>query len=388
MSDFGSRRTSVAGQVRLCAVVGAGPAGLGAAGEIARRGIVPVVLERYETAGSWRRRYDRVHLNTSTWFSHLPGYRFPSDYPLFPSRDQLVSYYDEFAKAHNLEVHAGVSVDRIEKANGNWRIATSDGALETKAVVVATGKDHTPKLPDVPGREGFGGQLIHAAEYRNAEPFHGSDALVLGGGNSGVEIATDLAEGGAGKVRLSIRTPPNLLRRSTVGLPNDLFAVIGRRLPPPVVDAIAWRMRRLTLGDLSPYGLSRPPEGPYARLRRTGMIPTVDSGPFLRALKGGAIDVVAGVERFEGRDVVLAGGQRIRPGLVVAATGYRTDLEPLVGHLGVLDDRGRPTFHAEKTHPSAPRLHFIGFTDPLSGNIRQTRLDAPKIAQAISSALS
>ena len=379
---------SVAGTVRLCAVVGAGPAGLAVAGEITRRGIVPVVLERYEVAGSWRRRYDRVHLNTSSWFSHLPRHRFPSEYPLFPSRDQLVSYYDEFAKARNLDVHAGVSVDRIEKANGKWQLATSDGAIEASAVVVATGKDHTPKLPDVSGRESFTGHLIHAAEYRNAEPFRGSDALVLGVGNSGVEIATDLSEGGANTVRLAVRTPPNLLRRSTLGLPNDLFAVMGRPLPPRVVDAVAWRMRRLTLGDLSRYGLPRPPEGPYARLRRTGMIPTVDSGPFLRALKGGAIKVVAGVERFDGSDVVLADGERIQPGLVVAATGYRTDLEPVVGHLGVLDERGRPTFHAEKTHPSAPRLHFIGFTDPLSGNIRQLRLDAPKIAHAIAAALA
>jgi len=235
----------------------------------------------------------------------------------------------------------------------------------------------------VPARATIPKRLIHSADYRNPGPFDGADALVLGVGNSGVEIATDLAEGGARRVRLAVRTPPNLLRRSSLGLPNDLLAVIGRPLPPPVVDAIAWRLRRVTIGDLSGYGLPRPPEGPYARLRRTGMIPTVDSGPFLQALRSGAIAVVPGLERFEGTDVVLIDGTRIQPDVVVAATGYRTNVEPLVGHLGILDDRGRPLAHGAATHPAAPGLHFIGFTDPLSGNIRQVRLDAPKVAKAV-----
>lgn len=364
-------------------MIGAGPAGLAVAGELERAGMPPTVLERFDVAGSWRRRYDRLHLNTSTWFSYLPGQRFPRTYPRFPSRDQLVEYYEGFARSRNFDVRSGVEVERVARCGEGWRLTSSGGPVDARVVVVATGKDHTPKLPDVPGAEAFAGRLLHAADYRNAQPFRGDDALVLGAGNSGVEIATDLAEGGAKRVRLSVRTPPNMLRRSMVGLPNDLFALLARPFPPRTVDAVARQARRMGLGDLSQYGLPIPPEGPYSRLRRTGMIPTVTRERFLRAVKSGAIEVVAGLERFDGAAVELSSGERFEPDVVVAATGYRTNLEPLVGHLGVLDERGRPRARPGETDRNAPGLHFIGFTDPLSGNIRQVRLDASKIAAAV-----
>ena len=366
-----------------CIVVGAGPGGLAVAGALEHRGVTALVVERDEVASSWRHRYERVHLNTSKWFSHLPGARFPADYPQFPARDQLVAYYEGYARDRRLHVLGGTEIRRIDRADGAWHLEIHGRSLRAQTVVVATGKDHTPTFPDVPGRESFNGALLHAAEYRNAEPYRGADALVLGAGNSGAEIATDLAEGGAERVRLSIRTPPNIIHRSAAGIPNDALAVLGAPLPPRIVDTAAWWIRRVTIGDLSRYGLARPPEGPYARLRRTGTIPTIDAGPFVRAVKQRQIEVVPSVARFDDHAVWLSDGRRIQPQVVVAATGYSAGLEPLVGHLGILDERGRPYSHDVRTHPRAPGLHFVGFTDPLSGNIRQMRLDAEKVADAI-----
>lgn len=366
-----------------CAIVGAGPAGIAAAGALARRGAQPLLVERGDVAASWRARYDRVHLNTSTWFSHLPGEPFPLRVGRFPSRDELVAYYERYVQRRGLEVRRNTEVLRVVPADQGWALETADEPVYARRVVVATGKDHTPIFPAWPGREGFTGELLHAAAYRNASQYRGQEALVVGVGNSGCEIALDLSEGGATRVRLAMRTPPSLTRRSVAGIPNDAFAIGMRPLPPRFVDELAWWVQRRSFGDLSAYGFTRPPEGVYTRLRRKGTIPTIDTGTFTRAVRHGRIEVVAGVERFEGKDVVLADGSRLSPGLVVAATGYRRNLEPLVAHLGVLDGDGRPLVHGPETHPRAPALHFIGFTDPISGNIRETRLVAKRLARSV-----
>jgi putative flavoprotein involved in K+ transport len=150
------------------------------------------------------------------------------------------------------------------------------------------------------------------------------------------------------------------------------------------VDSIAGAITRFAVGDLRPYGLPPSPRGAYTRARE-GQIPILDVG-FLGALKKRQVEVVRAVQGFEGRDVLLEGGARIQPDAVIAATGFARALEPLVGHLGLLDGRGLPLVHGASTHSSAPGLYFIGFTNPISGNLREMALDAQRIARALSGA--
>lgn len=366
-------------------MIGAGPAGVAVAGALARKGVPATILERGSVAESWRRRYDRVRLNTSSWMSHLPGAARPLvAYGRFPARDELVAYYEGYVRDRQLDLMQGVEVSRIDRTRDGWSLQLADGTpIEALGVIVATGKDHTPQIPDWPGREAFAGELVHAARYRNPAPYRGRDVLVVGVGNSGAEVGLDLAEGGARTVRLAVRTPPNITARTVAGVPTDVLGPVLRRMPVGLVDELAWMLQRRRFGDLRPYGLSRAPEGPYARLRRRGTIPTIDGGEFVSAVRSGVLEVVAGVERFTPTEVVLSDGRRLRQDAVIAATGYRAALEPLVGHLGVLDDRGRPAHHGPATHPTAPRLHFIGFTDVISGNLRETRLVARQIARRV-----
>jgi putative flavoprotein involved in K+ transport len=366
-----------------CLVIGAGPAGLATAAALERRGVGALVVERGDgVATSWRGRYDGFRLNTSSWFSYLPGRRFPRQAGRWPSRDALVAYYEDYAKGHGLRVVTNAEVERIVRAPTGWRLDTKAGALEAPQVVVATGKYRTPTIPDWPGQADFAGEVVHSADYRNARPYHGRDVLVVGPGNSGFEIAVQLAEGGARSVRLSIRTPPHVIHREIGPFPSDLFAVLGRRLPPPLVDRVAEGLRKWRIGDLSRYGLESPPDGLYERLIRTGMIPTAD-GRFVTALEQGEMTVVPALERFEGPAAILADGSRIEPSAVIAATGYARDLEPLVGHLGVVGTDGRPLVNGARDLPQARGLRFIGFSEPLSGNLRQIRLDARRVASRI-----
>src|SRR5439155_1088100 len=165
-------------------------------------------------------------------------------------------------------------------------------------------------------------------------------ALGVGPGGSGLEIAFDLVKGGAGRVRVAVRTQPNIMLRQSGGLPGDVPALALLSLPPRIADVPARLVRRLSVGDLSDYGLVPPAEGLFARYHRERKTPAIVDKEVLQAIRDGRIAIVAGLESFEQTGVTLVDGTRIKPEGVIAATAYSRGLEPLVGHLGVLDERG------------------------------------------------
>jgi putative flavoprotein involved in K+ transport len=364
-------------------VIGAGPAGLAAAAELKRRGFDPVVLERADCVGSaWRdRRYDRLRLHTVRRLSGLPGARIPRAYGRWVTRDDFRAYLDEFARANGIQPRFGVQARRIEREGEGWRVETVDGPVGAHAVVVATGYSNDPWVPDWPGRTSFTGGLVHSADYRNPVPYAGQSVLVVGAGNSGAEIAVDLVEGGAQTVWLSVRTPPNIVRRDRFGIPSQLIGIAVQPLPTRALNVVGRTLRRLTVPDLSDYGLPAPRDG-YTQLEQTGTVPILDVG-IVDAVRSRRVTVVAAVERFDGAHVVLVDGSRVRPDVVVAATGYRPALEPLVGHLGLLDERGSPVVQGAETHPDAPGLYFVAMSIRLGGLVRAAAREAGAAARAI-----
>lgn len=176
------------------------------------------------------------------------------------------------------------------------------------------------------------------------------------------------------------------MRRSTAGRPAQRTGILVRRLPVRLVDRLGALVAKASVPDLSAYGLPRPATGLYSRVRE-GAIPVQDVG-LIDAVRARTVVPVAAVESFDGGEVVLADGSRISPDVVIAATGYRRALEGLVGHLGVLDGRGRPLARGGRSHVSAPGLYFTGFTNPISGMLRELALDAEKIAKALPRRLS
>ena len=369
-------------------VVGGGPGGLAAGAELRRRGLQPVILERGEQVGtSWRAGYDRLHLHTVRGLSGLPGFGIPRAAGRWASRDAVIDYLERYRARHDLEVRANAEVERIEAAEAEvsggarWVLHTTAGErLPARSVVVATGHAHTPYVPDWPGSESYSGELRHAREYRNPAPFAGLDVLVVGVGNSGAEIATDLAEGGARRVWIAVRTPPQIVKRDVAGWPAHATGILVSRLPSAVVDPIARLQRRLTIPDLAPYGIPLPEDGLMSRVRRVGEVPLQDVG-FIAAVRSGGVTPVAAVTGFEGDKVLLADGSAIAPQAVIAATGYRRGLEKMVGHLGLLDGGGLPRLHGGV--PAAPGLFFVGYTVSLRGMLRDIASDARRLAPAV-----
>ena len=369
--------SAVVGPPSVC-VVGAGPAGLAAAAMLTQAGASVVVLERAEIGASWTSRYDCLHLHTVRWLSGLPGYPIPRSSGKWPSRDRVVEYLRAYAARNALDVRADVDVDRIDREDGRW-VVRAGGDFDADRVVVATGYSNVPFVPDWPGT--FEGELVHSTAYRNPEPFRGRRVLVVGSGNSGAEIAADLSSGGAAEVLLSVRTPPAIVRRDTAGVPTQLLGIASSHLPVSVADRMASAMRRIAFPDLAPFGLPAP-ERPYSEFLRRRVIPVIDVG-IVDAVRDGRVRVVPDVIRLDGEAVVLEDGSRVAVDAVLAATGFRPGLEPLVGHLGVLDGRGVPVAHAPDEPPGAPGLHFVGFDVTLGGMLRVIGRQARGLAREV-----
>jgi putative flavoprotein involved in K+ transport len=370
-------------ETRDLVIVGGGSAGLATAALLRERGLEPLVLEAGpEPGAAWRNRYDRLRLHTPRLLSGLPGLRIPRRFGRWVARDDLLEYFRAYVERHGLEVRTGVQVTRIEQDGTGWRVETAQGPIRAERVIVATGYNGAPFIPEWPGREGFTGELIHSAEYVNAAPFRDRDVLVVGAGNSGAEIAHDVIDGGAKRARLSVRTPPQIVRRATAGIPAQLIGIAIRHVPPHWVDPITKTQRKLSIPNLAAQGLPRPEQGIRSSFIATGTTPILDVG-IVDAVRRGRVEVVAAVEAFDGADVLLADGSRIQPNVVIAATGFLAALDDLVGHLGLLTPRGLPT----KTdgEPALPGLWFVGFTPTLGGQLREGSIAARKVADAIAS---
>jgi putative flavoprotein involved in K+ transport len=370
-------------------VIGAGPAGLSTSAALRARGVDVTILEKSEHVGNaWRNHYDRLHLHTTRGFSKLPGLPIPREFGRWVSRDDVVRYLEAYVAHHGLHIEHGAEVTRIDRANGAWTVTTADGATggggaertrPADAVVVATGYNHTPHVPDWPGADTFPGQILHASRYRNPVPYAGQDVLVVGVGNTGAEIAQDLAENGAASVHLAVRTPPHIVPRNQGPWAAQYTGVLIRHLPTALVDALSVPVRRSSFPDMAHLGLPIPAVGLATRAAQ-GAIPVQDIG-LVAAVRSGTVRVVGAIERFDGGKAVLSDGARLTPDVVLAATGYRRALEPVVGHLGVLEDNGRPI--VTNGRPAARGLYFTGFTNPISGMLLEIAADARRIARNV-----
>ena len=177
-----------------------------------------------------------------------------------------------------------------------------------------------------------------------------------------------------------MRTPPNIVRRDTLGVPSQLLGIALKRAPERLMNPLSRLMRRISVPDLSDHGLPAPPGDGFTQFLRTRTVPILDHG-FVGLVRSGAITVVPAVVGFDDGGVRLADGSLRTPDAIIAATGYRPDLEAMVGHLDVLDDRGIPRVHGAQTLPHAPGLYFVGIKIELAGLIREIALEARAVAR-------
>lgn len=362
-------------------VVGAGPAGLAVAACLKQTGIHSLVLEQTDKVGAaWHQHYDRLHLHTAKAYSALPFVPFPKDYPRYPSRLQVIGYLEAYARQFQLEPKFGQQVIAARYANNLWEIQTQDGRYQALNLVIATGYNREPYIPNWPGQASFQGTLRHSSQYRNGEPFKNQKVLVVGFGNSGGEIAMDLWEHGA-QPSLAVRGPVNVIPRELFGIPILAIGIVQSKLPPRLVDALNAPILRAVVGDLTRYGLHKLPRGPVTQIQRDARIPLIDVGT-IQLIKRGQITVCPGIERFTEDGVIFMDGKPGNFDAVILATGYRPRVSAfLAGASAAYDERGTPLLSG--CEAPIPRLYFCGYYVSPTGMLREIALEAHQISVAI-----
>ncbi len=364
-------------------IVGAGPAGLAVGACLRRAGREFAIVEREQHVGAaWRRHYERLHLHTVKRHSALPFRPFPADDPQYVPRARVVAYLEDYARAFELAPAFGVNVERAEPLlDGGWRVETSAGRRECRFLVIATGYNHTPHRPALAGQERFRGTLLHSADYETGAQFAGRRVLVVGIGNTGGEIAVDLVEHGAAAVELCVRRPVHVVPRDPFGLPAQLLGLATAWIPVAARDPMFSLLVKMTVGDLSRWGLRLPAEGIVAQVERLGRIPLIDVGT-IDLLKAGKIVVRPEVRELTASGAHFADGVAADYDAIVLATGYRPRLEHLLPRgAEVLDERGLPRRSGRESE--LPGLFFVGFKVPITGMLREIGREARRVASAI-----
>ncbi|MFI6578873.1 flavin-containing monooxygenase [Nocardiopsis sp. NPDC050513] len=310
-------------------IVGAGQAGLAAAHAANRRRVRPLVLEAADRpGGSWPHYYDSLTLFSPARFAALPGRPMPGDGNRYPSRDDVAAYLSDYASRLDADLRCGHRVTGVGTEDGAFTLTTADGSrVRTDAVVAATGSFGRPHRPDLPGLTEFGGAVPHSAEYRAPEAFAGQRVVVVGGGNSGVQIATELAR--VARVSLATRSPVAWVPQRPLGR-----------------DVHWWATRS---------GLDTAPLGHLWRGRAT---PVLDDGRHQSAFATGNPDQRAMFARLHATGVEWSDGTTEEVDTVLLATGYRPDLGFLHG-TGALDGDGRPR-HRAGVSTTVPGLGYVG----------------------------
>ncbi len=337
-------------------IVGGGQSGLAAAYAARQRELHPVVLAASpEASGSWPNYYESLSLFSPARYSELPGRPFGGDPDRYPTRDELAAYLRAYAAELGVDIRTGQRVVAVDRRDGGGFVVRTDAELElsTDLVIAATGSFGSPYRPALPGVEQFAGEVIHAADYRRPAPYVGRRVVVVGGGNSAVQIAAELAQ--VAHVSLASRSPLKFFPQRRLG--RDLH----------------WWLTR--------GGLDSAPIGRWLSGRTT---PVLDDGSFRAALAANRPDARPMFARLDEHDVVWADGSRERIDAVILATGYRPDLGYLQGS-GALDGAGRPV-HRAGVATSVPGLGYVGLDyqrSIASATVRGVGRDATRVVDRL-----
>ncbi len=339
-------------------VIGGGQAGLAAARTALARGWAPIVLDAGGgPGGSWPRYYDSLTLFSPARFSALPGLPFPGDPERYPARDEVVAYLDAYARGLDADLRWNRRAVRVTATDDGFAVATHDGGVvRGRTVVAASGGFSRPYRPPLPGLESFTGTVLHSAEYHGRDPFSGGRSVVVGGGNSAVQIAVELAR----VARVSIATRGRLRWQPQRILGRDLH----------------WWLTRT--------GLDAAALGP--RLAKGG-VPVIDDGRYRAAVRDGRPDHRPLFTRLDGDSVIWADGSRERLDTLILATGFRPDLAYLDG-TAALGDRGRP-LHDGGVSATVPGLGYVGLERQrslASATLRGVGRDAAHVLKALHAA--
>lgn len=385
MTSFRSART---GLQRVC-IIGAGSSGVAAAKALKQKGIAFDCFEKgSDIGGNWRYNNDNgmssayrsLHIDTSRKNLQYSDFPTPDDLPDFPSHWQVMKYLEDYAEHFGVRPHIRFNTEVktvVPGADGRWDVTLDGGkTLQYDAVIVANGHLWDARLPDFPGR--FDGLQMHSHDYKTAEPFDDKAVLVVGIGNSAVDIAVDLCRR-ASAVHLSTRRGAWIMPKYIMGIPTDrwsTFLTRKLRLSAPVARAIINRLMYLTVGNQERYGVPKPPH-PMWREHAT------ISQELLPYIGHGWIRIKRNAARLHGSEVRFEDGSVERYDAIIYATGYRTSFPFLDPTLFAVEDRKAPQLYRRIAAPDRPGLYFVGLVQPIGATIPLVEIQSRWLADVL-----
>lgn len=368
--------------MQKAAIVGGGPAGLAMAQALSAQGVDFEIFEQCDDFGGlWNRDwdkspiYDSAHFISSRTMSGFAGYPMPDHWSDYPRHDQILSYTRSFARDHGLYEKArfGAGVAHAEPVSGGWAVTDDRGdTRHYRWLICANGATWDAKTPSIPGD--FNGVIRHSRDYKRAAQLEGQRVLVIGGGNSGADIACDAAQRAA-HAGLSLRRGYWFIPKYFNGVPIDVYADKQPKVPLWIRQAVLKRRLLKVIGDLTRLGLPAPDH----ELLETH--PLVND-QLLHYLRHGDVTVYPDIDHFDGDDVVFKDGSRAAFDQVIFATGYNWSV-PFLGHAVLDDSAGRFTLPLCMFAPDRDDLFFISFIKAAGSSITLFGEMAAIIARAI-----
>lgn len=370
-------------------IIGAGSSGLTAAFHLNQQGISPVILEAgHSVGGSWRERHPQLALNTHRALSGLPGMAIPVKAGSFVHKDRFVRYLEKYAdwlqRSKDVEIHFNTRIQRVRRTEDAWQVDTTNGTWLSHHLIVATGPDRIPHTPHWPGLSSYRGVHRHAADFGAVEQYENQRVLIVGAGNSAIDIANHLLSYGCCRsIAISSRSGGHLLPKTVAGLPLQLLAPLLRWLPLSAQDRLLSLIGHFVLGDLGKQGYNEPLQGAATRLQALGRAPAIDEG-CAAAIRSGKVRILPAIEHFNDEQILFTDDHEESFDCVLFATGYRSGLEKMLHPLNAVDNQGKPHFHAPKRDPHNPGLWLFGMQGRLEGNLHARHREARSLARQIS----
>ena len=362
-------------------VIGSSISGLASAAALQEQGIEYIIIEKQSlSVAPWRNHYERLHLHTNKRVSNLPYKKFDRTIPVYPSRQQVVDYLEDYQKEFNIDPVFNTEARSVKKEGDYWLTETNNETFRSKYVVMATGPFGKPKTVNFKEMETFTGKLSHSYAYKTGKDFKGQKVLVVGFGNSACEIAIDLYEQGA-LSSMAVRSPVNVIPRDILGIPILEISQLMSRLPPRIADRINAPLMRLLFGDITKLGLKKLPYGPFEQIKKDGSIPVLDIGA-IRHIRKGHIKVYGDIEYIEGSMIHFTDKRKESFDAIIAGIGYYQNAAEIVSADKTRFEDLRSCVDKQK-YFGKDGLYFCGFWIGPRGQIHEISLDAQKISKNI-----
>ncbi|RVW26605.1 Indole-3-pyruvate monooxygenase YUCCA6 [Vitis vinifera] len=365
-------------------IIGAGPSGLAVAACLKKRGVPSLILEKENCMASlWNlKTYDRLRLHLPKKFCELPYMKFPSEFPAYPTKQQFISYLEDYAKGFSIEPMFGQEVrwTKYDRSMRLWQVEAKESKFLCRWLIVATGENAEPVVPEIAGISNFGGRLLHTSIYKNGADFKGSKVLVVGCGNSGMEVSLDLCNSGA-QVSLVVRDKLHVLPREIFGISTFALSMwLLKWFPVSLVDGLILLCSRMILGDTGQIGIKRPEFGPLHLKNATGKTPVLDVGAVAK-IRSSEVKVVCGIRRFTAKGVEFVNGEVQEFNSVILATGYRSNVASWLKEGNFFSQKdGYPKNPFPNNWKGEDGAYSVGFT---RRGLYGASIDAQRVAEDI-----